>query len=278
MDIDPVWASANRALWDEAAPLHAVSAFYDLEAFLEGRDSLHQYEPAELGNVAGCTLLHLQCHIGTDTLSWARRGANVVGLDFSEASLRVARALATDCGLDAEFFCVDVYDASTAVGPKQFDVVYTGMGALLWLPELGPWAEVVASLVKPDGVLYINEIHPVLMAVNADGRTIDHDLIDAPVRRIDEPGGTYAAPDATLEHTVTYERNHAISEIVSALLDTDRFRLELLHEHSMTRALFPFLRRDDDGYYRLPPESPKFPLGYSIRMRKTTPAPGLPIG
>jgi SAM-dependent methyltransferase len=273
IDIDPAWALANRALWDEAAPLHASSAFYDLAAFVEGRDSLHEYEPDELGSVVGSTLLHLQCHIGTDTLSWARRGATVMGLDFSEASLRLARTLAIDCGLDAEFICADVYDAGIAVGPKRFDVVYTGVGALLWLPELAPWAEVVASLVKPRGVLYVNEIHPLLIAMSADGRTIEQDLVDAPVRRIDEPGGTYAAPDAILEHTVTYERNHAISEIVSALLDTDCFGLELLHEHSMTRAPYPCLRRDDDGYYRLPPESPKFPLGYSIRMRRTTSAP-----
>ena len=267
--MDDVWdaaRAANRARWDESAPLHAASALYDLEGVRAGADHLRPYEPRELGPVAGLDLVHLQCHIGTDTLSWARRGARVTGLDFSAASLEVARSLAADCGLEARWVCADVYDAVAALGERRFDVVYTGIGALVWLPELGPWAEVVAALLRPGGVLYLVEIHPMVGAVADDGRTIVEDVLGARYRRWEERDGTYAAPGAQLRHTASYERQHGLGDVLSAVLDAGLV-IELFHEHAATDAPWPWAERGSDGLYRLPPEFPSYPLAYSLRAR-----------
>jgi 2-polyprenyl-3-methyl-5-hydroxy-6-metoxy-1,4-benzoquinol methylase len=257
----------NRAWWDEAAPLHARSALYNFDGFRAGRDDIRPFELVELGPVAGRDLLHLQCHVGTDTLSWARHGARVVGLDFSQVSLDVARQLARDCVIDAEFVCADVYDAVDALGGRDFDVVYTGIGALGWLPDLTRWAEIVRALLRPGGVLYLVEIHPMVLGLIENGRTLTRDIIDAEYRAWDVVGGTYAAPDAQLEHTVTYERDHAISDLLSAVLDAG-LTLELFHEQSFTNVPWPWAVRGDDGYYRVPDDGPRFPLTYSLRARR----------
>jgi len=258
---------ANRARWDEAVAHHVLSDLYDLAGFRAGRNDIRPFELLELGPVEGLDLLHLQCHLGTDTLSWARHGARVVGLDFSPAAIDAARQLARDCGLGGEFVCCDVYDAVEHLGGRTFDVVYTGIGALGWLPDLRAWASVVARLLRPGGICYLVEIHPVVVGVFGDGRTIAQDLFDGEYTRSDEPGGTYAAPDAVFSNTVTYERNHSLSEVVSALLEAD-LDLELLHEQSYTNAPWPWTVKGDDGFHRLPPGWPRYPLTYSIRARR----------
>jgi SAM-dependent methyltransferase len=191
----------------------------------------------------------------------------VSGLDFSPNAIETARRLATDCGIDAQFWCADVYDAVDAVDGRTFDIVYTGIGALGWLPDLGPWAQVVADLLRPDGVLYLVEIHPIVVGMLHDGRTLTQDIFEAEYRAWSEKGGTYAAPDAVLEHTVPYERVHSISDVITAVLDAG-LRVELFHEQSYTNAPWPWAERGDDGYYRLPGGWPRFPLTYSLRARK----------
>ena len=264
---DPEWLRANRDRWDESAPLHAASDLYDLAGFRHGRDDIRPFELDELGDVGGLDLVHLQCHLGTDTLSWARHGARVVGLDFSPRSLEIARDLAAACGLTAEFVCADVYDASAALSGRRFDVVYTGIGALGWLPDLGSWAQVVAELLRPGGVLYLVEIHPIVFGVVEDGRTIDQDIFDAEFRAFEGADGTYAAPDAHLTNSVTYERGHALGDVVSAVLGTGLV-LEMFHEQSYTNAPWPWTVQGPDGYYRLPEGWPRFPLTFSLRARK----------
>lgn len=260
--------AANRARWDESVAHHVASELYDLDGFRAGRDDIRPFEPGEIGPVAGRDLVHLQCHIGTDTLSWARHGARVVGLDFAPAAVEVARQLAADCDLDAEFVCADVHDAPAALDGRTFDIVYTGIGALNWLADLDRWAGVVARLLRPGGVLYLVEIHPIVAGVvESGGRTIAEDILEAHYARWDEPGGTYAAPDATLENTVSFERVHAISEVLSAVLEAG-LTVELFHEQSFTNAPWPWMVRGDDGYYRLPEGWPKYPLTYSLRARR----------
>src|SRR5580700_2149331 len=125
-------------MWDERVPIHVAGAFYDVDGFRSGRRqlALEPFEVEEVGDVAGRTLLHLQCHFGLDTLSWARLGARVTGLDFSEPAVTAAGRLAAEIGVDADFVCADLYDAVTALGHRTFDVVYTGKGALIWLPDI----------------------------------------------------------------------------------------------------------------------------------------------
>jgi SAM-dependent methyltransferase len=267
-DASAAGRAANLAHWEEAAPLHAASGHYDLAEFRAGRDDIRPFEIEELGSVSDRDLIHLQCHLGTDTLSWARRGARVVGLDFSPTAIQIATELAVGCDLAAEFVCADVYDSLGAIGDRRFDIVYTGIGALGWLPNLNGWAQVAAGLLRPGGVLYLVEIHPIVVGVVGDGVTIGQDIFEAEFTEWDVEGGTYAAPAATFANTVTFERAHALSEVVSAVLDAG-LRLEILHEQSYTNAPWPWTVRGDDGFYRLPPKWPKYPLTYSLRARKS---------
>lgn len=263
------WRDSNRAWWDEAAPLHATSNFYDLKEFVTGRDDIRPFEHDELGSVAGLTLCHLQCHIGTDTLSWARHGASVVGLDFSQPAIDVAQQLAEDCGLSAEFVCADVYDAPAALGHDRFDIVYTGIGALNWLPDINRWAATVAMLLRPGGFLYLVEIHPIIAGLDPEGERIVEDTINAGYQAWNDPEqtGTYAAPQASMKHTETYERHYAISEVVTALLQAG-LQLELLGEHEVTNEPLGWLQRGSDGLYRVKAGSPRYPLSYSVKARK----------
>ena len=150
----------NHAWWNGVVETHVNSPSYLTKAFREGGDTLHPIESEEIGDVRGKTLVHLQCHFGLDTLSLARRGAKVTGLDFSANALAEARKLAKDAGIDARFIESNVYDAPPALG-ETYDIAYVTWGAINWLPDLNRWARVVASVLKPGGFLYLLEGHPV---------------------------------------------------------------------------------------------------------------------
>ena len=265
---DGRWRHANQALWNEWAAAHAGSVFYDLDAVVAGRDDLRPWEDGELGSVAGLDLVHLQCHLGTDTVAWARRGARVVGVDFSPVALSVAKELAERCQLSVDWVEADVYDSVSAVGGRTFDVVYTGAGALNWLPDLAQWAEVVSALLRPGGVLYVVELHPMWAAMIEDGRTICQDAVGAAFHDFDYSGeGSYAAPDVRFESRGIYERLHTISDVLSAVLDAG-FHIELFHEFDVTPSPMPWLERGADGLYHFPEGAYRFPLTYSLLARR----------
>lgn len=266
--VEPDWLGVNRALWDEMAVVHASTDLYDLRGLVAGRDHLRPWEDAELGPVAGLDLLHLQCHIGTDTLGWARRGADVVGLDFSPEAIGIARELSARCGLDIEWVESDVYDAVSVLNGRRFDVVYTGVGALGWLPDLDRWASVVRSLLREGGVLYLVELHPMWVALIEDGWTVCQHAVGAPFERWNEEDRTsYAAPERPLDNTSSFERLHSISDVLSAVLSAGLV-IELFHEFDVTPAPTPWLERGRDGLYRFPAGRPRFPLTYSLRARR----------
>jgi SAM-dependent methyltransferase len=268
------WVDCNRAAWDERVGIHLGSAFYDNESFRAGRSSLRPFELEEVGSVAGRSLVHLQCHFGQDTLSWARLGADVTGLDFSGDAVVAARQLASDIGLTAEFVEANVYDAVEALDGRTFDIVYTGLGALVWLPDVERWADVVAALLKPGGFLYLAEFHPVADVFDHDTLLAVHDYFTKPEGSRFETSGTYTDWDAATEANVNYEWTHPVSSVVSALLGVG-LRLELLHEHDHTLfERWPFLERRDDGTYWLPEGMPRLPLLYSLRATKPAPASG----
>ncbi|MBA2239681.1 MAG: class I SAM-dependent methyltransferase [Solirubrobacterales bacterium] len=257
----------NLRWWDERVPLHVASDFYDVAGFLGGAETLRPFELEEVGNVVGRSLAHLQCHFGLDTLSWARHGARVTGLDFSEPAVTAARELAERTEIEAEFVTADVYDAVTALGGRRFEIVYTGLGALNWLPDLERWARVVIELIEPGGVLYLSEFHPLSGIFGDDELTVENDYFAAVDGvRIDE-GGTYADLGASTDHNLTLEWNHGLGETVSALLSAG-LQLELLHEHEHTLfPRWPFLEPSAGGYHRMPPGRPRLPLMYSLRAR-----------
>ena len=257
------WLEVNRELWDERVPIHVGSELYDVEAFVAGRSSLRAFELDELPGVRGRTLVHPQCHFGEDTLSWARLGAHVTGLDFSGPAVAAARELAARCELAAEFVEADVYGAAEALGGRRFDIVYTGIGALNWLPDIERWARVMASLSAPGGYLYLAEFHPFSHVFADEDLTVQYPYFQSAPFEFPNTG-TYADPAAQTVHNRAYEWNHGLGAVVSAIIAAG-FELEFLHEHDSTLFLrWPFLI-GERGTFRLPDGMPSLPLLYSLR-------------
>jgi SAM-dependent methyltransferase len=267
-DTDETAVACNRENWDGRVGVHAASAYYDLAGFRAGADTLRDFEIAEMGDVAGKRLLHTQCHMGQDTLSWARRGAVVTGLDFSEPAIRVARDLARQTGLAdrARFVVSDVYDAADALKGERFDVVYTGIGAIVWLPDLARWAAVLAELLADGGALYLVDFHPITDALGEDGRSVEYDYFDTAGEAYDQPY-TYTDGPA-LTTTVSVQWRHPLGEVVTALAGAG-LRIEFLHEHDRTFfQRFTVLERTGPTEHRFPVGQPRVPLMFSVRAVK----------
>jgi SAM-dependent methyltransferase len=231
------YRTVNRASWDERAPAHAASPGYSLDEFRSDPTFLSyvvQFDVPRLGDLAGLRGVHLQCHIGTDTISLARLGARMTGYDFSPAALAEARKLSDEIGAGVDFVEGDLYDAVDKLGEGQFDLVFTGIGALCWLPDIRRWASVVVRLLRPGGRLFIREGHPMLWAL-ADVREDGLLVVEHPYFETDEPivwdeGGTYVETDVEFVHNVTHEWNHGLGEIVTSLLD-QQMDITMLEEH-----------------------------------------------
>jgi SAM-dependent methyltransferase len=266
------YKKANLALWNEWAEIHARSEFYDVEGMRAGKISLKSFEMEELGDVAGKSLLHLQCHFGLDTMSWARLGAKATGVDFSDRAIELAHGLNEELGLDAEFVCADVYELP-AVLKGHFDILYTSSGVLAWLPDLRAWAEVIAHFLKPGGVFYMAEFHPTAYMFD-DSEDATELRIAYPYFGSREPlmlevKGSYADREAQVEQKVTYEWAHGLGEIITALT-TAGLRLEFLHEFPFSvYPMFPSLMElSEDGLWRLKDEELSVPLMFSVKARK----------
>lgn len=264
------YVALNRAHWDEVVPLHARSEFYDVAAFEAGRDTLHPPELEALGDVAGRRILHLQCHFGLDTLSLARRGALVTGVDFSEAAIAQARSLATRTGLDARFVCADVL-ALDGVLDERFDVVFSSWGVLGWLPDLARWAEAATARLERGGQLCLVEFHPVSQVfVAAEDRrlTARYRYFHRAAPDLEEDQGTYAEPKAILAHPSRAWWCHSLGDIVSAVVRAG-LRIERLVE--LPRAFDPvseILEPDGEGAYRLRGGLDAIPLSFVLTARR----------
>jgi SAM-dependent methyltransferase len=267
----------NQASWDERAPAHAAAPEYAVDQFVADPGFLShvvRFDQPRLGDIRGLRGVHLQCHIGTDTLSLARLGAVMTGLDFSPASLAQARELARRTGSPTEFVESDVYSAPDVLPAGGFDLVYTGVGALIWLPSIRRWAGVVARLLRPGGRLFIREGHPVLWALEA-GRTDGLLALDYPYFEREEAfvwteGGTYVTTDVEFQHNVTHEWNHALGEIVSALL-AEGMTITGLTEHDSVPwdALPGQMEQVGGGEYRLADRPWRLPHTYTLQAVKT---------
>jgi SAM-dependent methyltransferase len=260
---------ANRELWDTWADLHVASEFYDVEAFKAGADSLNP-EDDELGDVTGRTLLHLQCHFGKDTLSWARREAIVTGADFSPRAIEAARDLADELAIPATFVCSRIDELPGALDGR-FDIVYTSRGVLGWLPDLASWAGVIAHFLTPGGTFFIHEMHPVMWLF--DDEAAETELrVRYPYFRTPEPfrfetQGSYAVPEAEMRG-VEYAWPHSLDEIIGSLLDVG-LRIVSFREHpTMFFRFLPFMVEDDAGTWRLPDGMPQLPLAFTLRAVK----------
>lgn len=267
----------NRRHWDERAPAHAASPDYGVVRFAE--DSAHlssvvRFDLPRLGDLTGVRGVHLQCHIGTDTISLARLGARMTGLDFSAASIDEARRVAQLAGVPVDFVHADVTEATSFLEPGAFDLVYTGIGALCWLPDIGRWAGVVAALLRPGGRLFVREGHPVLWALD-EARTDQLLVLEYPYRESAEPiidttEGSYVEIDAHLRNVENHSWNHGLGEIVSALLDAGLVLTQLVEHESVPWNPFPegMMRLSDDGEWRLIDRPERLPLTYTLQARK----------
>jgi SAM-dependent methyltransferase len=268
------YVAINKANWDERAPAHAASPSYAVDQFVADPEFLSEvvrFDRPRLGDLHGLRGVHLQCHIGTDTLSLARLGARMSGLDFSPAALAQARSVAERTGTEIDYHEADVYDAVGVLGAESFDLVYTGVGALCWLPGVARWAGVVAGLLRPGGRLFIREGHPMLWGLDEDA--------DPPAMRysyfeheeplvFDEPG-TYVETDVVFQHEKSASWNHGIGEIITALLN-EGLRLTAFVEHDSVpwEALPGHMTRDDAGEWRLTEQPDRLAASYTLQAVK----------
>jgi SAM-dependent methyltransferase len=266
----------NRASWDERAPAHAASPDYAYERFVEDPSYLShivRFDLSRLGDISGLRGVHLQCHIGTDTLSLARLGAEMTGLDLSPASLAQARELSRRAGPHVEFVEAELYDAVSALGAGSFDLVFTGIGALCWLPSVSRWAQVVADLLVPGGRLFIREGHPVLWSIEYERPdrllVLEYPYFEREDAQVWDEPGTYVETDAVFEHNVTHEWNHGLGEIVTALLDAG-MQLTMLVEHDSVpwEPLPGQMVKDEQGEWRLAERPDRAPLTYTLQAVK----------
>ena len=260
----------NRRNWNERTPIHAASIGYDVTGFKAGRITLKDLEIEELGPVAGKSLLHLQCHFGMDSMSWARLGASVTGVDLSDASIELARDLNDELGLGVRFIRSNVYDLPEVLD-EQFDIVYTATGALCWLPELPSWGRIIARYLKPGGTFYMLDEHPTGRVFSpTDDNDADYELIPQNSYFL-EPEGTldegerrsYVGSDTI--STPVYEWQHSMSEIVNALIGAG-LKIEFIHEfpYSFFRPL-PIMSQDAKGWWRLDEHHGNIPFMLSIK-------------
>ncbi len=267
---DPV--EINRRNWDERATIHArdTTGDYMLDRFRAGEDALHAVEAAEIGDIAGLRALHLQCHIGRDTLCLVRRGAIATGLDFSGEALSVARTLAAETGLAATFVQGRVED-TPRLAPGPFDLVFSTWGTICWLPDITAWARAIAAVLAPGGAFYFADAHPGFQVMEAvEGRmVVTHDFdtpIDRPLAFTSET--TYTGDPTIMTNQATREWIHSLSSILGALM-AEGLTIEMFREHEVLPWQgLALLVPQDARMWRLPDGHPRFPLSFSLRARK----------
>ncbi|MEP6650225.1 MAG: class I SAM-dependent methyltransferase [Lapillicoccus sp.] len=277
---EPDYLRANRANWDDRAAIHAASPEYDVQSFLDDPEHLSgvvRFDQARIGDVAGLDGVHLQCHIGTDTLSLARLGARMTGLDLSPQSVAEARRLAAAARADVDYVISDVYNAPAALGGRTFDFTYVSLGAISWLPSVDRWAEVVAAVLRPGGRLFIRDTHPMLDTMEPDPVT-GKPVPSFPYFEHRDPvvwdeDVTYVRPshdsDHTITHTETHTWSHGLGETVTAVM-RHGLVLTMFEEHdSVPFCPFPgLMTRDEIGEFRMTEHPERIAMSFTLSARK----------
>ena len=271
------WRALNQANWDERVAIHRAVPFYGIDRIRAGA-RLNAIEEAELGPVASLRVLHLQCHFGHDSLILASRGAEVTGLDFSPPAIAAAQENARALGLAARFVLSDIYAAREAIPkPAAFDLVYITWGTICWLPDLTPWAQIVAHFLRPGGRLYFADMHPAAHVFDDAAPGVNQPGMDgrpgwftpyfpAGPLTLDE-ARDYADPAARLTNMRTVQFMHPLAELLGSLLGAG-LRLDWLHEHPrLTWQAFASLRPDAEGCWAWP-DRPWLPLAVSLSMTR----------
>lgn len=271
------WFSDNEKNWDDRAELHMTGDYCGYQRLLEDPTAISAelaQDVGRFGDLTGRHVIHLQCHVGTDTIGFARLGASrVVGLDLSEASLAHARSIAESAGADIEYVHANVYDARRAVS-GDFDLVYTSIGVLCWLPDVGGWARVVASLLKPGGTFFIRDDHPMFMAIGedvSDGLKVEQPYfqLEAPATWDDDSSYVDTPGAPRIAHTTNHQWNHSLGQTITALIDAGLV-IDCVEE--TTRAAWcpwpGLMEQDSDGGWRLRDRPERLPLQFAITAHK----------
>ncbi len=260
---------ANRRNWDARATVHAASQFYDIERYVRDHSLVSevvQHDLPALGNVAGRTMLHLQCHIGTDTISWTRLGVHAMGLDFSDEALAIARDLSARSGTTVEFVQGNVLDASEIVS-RRFDIVYASIGVLCWIPSVADWARAAAGCLEPGGTLYLRDGHP-FNSTFEWGRSDDKLVCVGPYferagqSRSDEPWTYTDGPQLAVGEN--YQWAHGLGEVIGAFIDAGLVIRAVDEQDTIPWQAFEWMVRADNGEYRMPPGRHDMPLTFSV--------------
>lgn len=265
MDADK-YLKVNKTLWNAKTTIHVKSDFYDVEAFKKGKSSLNPAELEALGDVKNKSILHLQCHFGLDSLSWARLGANVTGIDLSDKAIEEARLLNDELGLNVKFICSDIYSLKNIIDEK-FDIVFTSYGAIGWLPDIDKWAEIISHFLKPHGIFFIAEFHPVVCMFDDDFKKFKYSYFNSGPD-VEEIKGTYADRNADIQH-LSYQWSHSLDEVFSALLNHE-LKITSFKEYPFSYYnCFNNTVRGDDEYWRIKELEDKIPIMFSIKAIKT---------
>ena len=268
--------TANKHLWNQRTAVHKDSSFYNLAGFKAGENVLTPIELNEVGDVKGKTMLHLQCHFGMDSLNWARLGADVTGVDLSDEAIKLAKQLNDELGMNAKFICANVYDIGISKteeaktppleGGEAFDIVFTSYGTIGWLPDLNPWAKMIAERLKPGGVFYIADFHPVLWMFDDEFTHIQYSYENREVIVTDSEG-TYTDRDAAIKGK-EYGWNHSISEILNALIANG---LQIQHFNEFMYSPYPCFSNTiefEKGKWHIKGLEEKIPMVYSLKAEK----------
>lgn len=256
----------NRKSWNELTILHTDSSFYDVDSFKKGKTSLNHIEIEELGDITGTKLLHLQCHFGMDTLSLARQGAEVVGVDISDTSIQKATELSNELEIPAKFVRSNVYDIENVLN-ETFDIVYTSYGAINWLNDLDKWAKIISRYLKPNGIFYMVEFHPFIYTLNDKSEIADSYFKSHALETVVEKSYTDKSEisNKNLKHI---EWHHSLSEVLNSLI-SNGLKIEFLNEFPyQVYNCFPNLEEDEKGKWISEKYGDKIPHMYSVKARK----------
>lgn len=265
MNTTPNYLEINKKTWNEKVPVHIDSAFYEMEAFKAGKSSLKEIELDLLGDVRGKSILHLQCHFGQDTISLARMGAGVTGIDLSDAAITKAEEVAAELNVDASFICCDVYSLPQVLDEK-FDIVFTSYGTIGWLPDIDKWAEVVAHFMKSGGSFVFAEFHPVVWMFDNDLKYVQYPYFKAePI--LETESGTYADRENEKQFS-SMTWNHGIGEVFMAL-KKQGLNIEVLKEYDYSpyNCLANMVETGPDEY-RVAHLNGLIPLVYALKASK----------